>query len=112
MSLADSSLLGSKIARTGDILRNTASSQIDDYQQRFSAVSEFYDLLFKDLIVDKYNKKDAYKTAKEFFGKETANFVAIDGTEYSKLIFKMTIFYAGAYLIEGTIVFFSFSKRK
>jgi hypothetical protein len=55
MLLAESlpSLLGSKIGRMGDILRNTASTQIDDYQQRFCAVSEFYDLLFKDLIVDK-----------------------------------------------------------
>src|SRR5215212_3684013 len=108
----DSSLLGSKIARTGDILRNTASSQIDDYQQRFSAVSEFYDLLFKDLIVDNYNKKDAYETAKKFFGKETANFVAIDGTEYSKLMFDMVIFYAGAYSCEGTIDFSSSNEYK
>jgi hypothetical protein len=52
----------------GDILRNTASTQIDDYQQRFSAVSGFYGLLFKDPIVDKCNNKAAYETAKKFFG--------------------------------------------
>jgi len=105
-----SSLLGSKIGRMGDILRNTASTQIDDYQQRFSAVSGFYDLLFKDLIVDKCNKKAAYETAKKFFGKDTANFVAIDGTEYSKLMFDMIIFYTGAYSCEGTIDFTSSSS--
>ena len=55
----------------GDILRNTASTQIDDYQQRFSTVSGFYDLLFKDLIVDKYNKKAAYETAKKFFDEDS-----------------------------------------
>ena len=58
----------SKIGRMGDILKNTASTQIDDYQQRFSAVSGFYGLLFKDLIVDKCYKKAAYETAKKFFG--------------------------------------------
>jgi hypothetical protein len=69
----------------GDILRNTASTQIDDYQQRFSAVSEFYDLLFKDLIVDKCNKKAAYETAKKFFDKYTASFVAIDDASIKEL---------------------------
>jgi hypothetical protein len=102
-----SSLLGSKIGRMGDILTNTASTQIDYYQQRFSTVSEFYDLLFKDLMADKCNKKTAYETARKFFGKDTANFVAIDGTEYSKLMFDMIIFYAGAYSCEGTIDFTS-----
>src|SRR4051812_11604147 len=92
-----SSLLGSKIGRMGGILRNTASAQIDEYRQRFSAVSEFYEILLKDLIVDECNKENAYKTAKRLFGKETVNFVAIDGTEYSKLMFDMVIFYAGAY---------------
>jgi hypothetical protein len=99
-----------KNRKNGDILRNTASTQIDDYQQRFSAVSEFYDLLFKDLIVDKCNKEAAYQTANRFFGKNTANFVAIDGTEYSKLMFDMIIFYAGAYSCEGTIDFNSSSS--
>jgi len=58
-------------------------------------------------MVDKCNKKTAYETARKFFGKDTANFVAIDGTEYSKLMFDMIIFYAGAYSCEGTIDFTS-----
>ena len=33
------------------------------------------------------------------------NFVAIDGTEYSKPMFDMVIFYAGAYSCEGSITF-------
>jgi hypothetical protein len=40
-----------------------------------------------------------------------ANFVAIDGTEYSKLMFDMIIFYAGAYSCEGTIDFSSCPKE-
>jgi hypothetical protein len=48
--LTGSSALGSKIRRTGDTLRNTATAEIKDYQQRFSNVANFYELLFKDLI--------------------------------------------------------------
>ena len=38
---------------------------------------------------------------------KTPNFVVIDGTEYSKLMFDMIIFYAGAYSCEDTIDFSS-----
>ena len=96
-------MLGSKIVKTGTILRNTALSQINDYQERFSKINDFYDYLFKNLIVDGYDKEKAFKTIKKFFGKDILNFVAIDGTEYSKPLFDMIIFYAGAYSCEGTI---------
>lgn len=79
-----SSLLGSKIAGTGDILRAT-TSQIEDYQQRFSKVSKLYDLLFSDLILERCDADAAHMTAKKLFGKDVAKFVAIDGTEYSKI---------------------------
>jgi hypothetical protein len=90
-----------------DILKETASSQIEEYQQRLSRVVGFYDSLFKDLIVDNCNSEDACNTAKKFFDKDkdTVNFVAIDGTEYSKSLFDMIIFFAGAYSCEGTINF-------
>jgi hypothetical protein len=68
-------------------------------------MAALYDTVFKDLIVDKYNEQQACITAHEFFGKNTANFVAIDGTEYSKPMFDMVIFYAGAYSCEGNITF-------
>jgi hypothetical protein len=41
----------------------------------------------------------------KFFGKDNVNFVTIDGTEYSKPMFDMVIFYAGAYSCEGNITF-------
>ena len=62
--------------------------------------------MFKDLIVDKCANQ-AYKTALKLFDKDTANFVAIDGTEYSKMLFDMIVFYAGAFSYENTISFSS-----
>jgi hypothetical protein len=91
--------------RLGNILRNTAFSQIEDYQHRFSSMAALYDTVFKDLILDKFDTQRAYITAHEFFGKSNVNFVAIDGTEYSKPMFDMVIFYAGAYSCEGNITF-------
>jgi len=107
-----SSLLGSKISRTGDILRKTALDQIDEYQLKFSKVTDFYNYLFKDLIVDKYDFTKASYTAKIFFDKDTLHFVAIDGTEYSKPLFDMVIFFAGAYSCDGSIEFSEQEKDK
>src|SRR5215831_12865393 len=103
--LRPSSTLGSKIRRTGDTLRNTASAEINDYQRRFSKVEKFYDLLFKDLIVEKSDSREASLTARKLFGKDIVSLVAIDGTEYSRPLFDMIIFYAGAYSCEGKIDF-------
>jgi hypothetical protein len=107
-----SSFLGSKISKTGNILRKTAMDQIDDYQLKFSKVTDFYNYLFKDLIVDKYDFTNAYHTSKNFFGKDNLHFVAIDGTEYSKPLFDMVIFYAGAYSCDGFIDFSQQDKLK
>jgi hypothetical protein len=107
--LREPSLLGSKIGRSGDILRESAFSQVDDYQHKFSRVLDLYDSLFKNLVVDKYDTGESCKTARKFFGKDTINFVGIDGTEYSRPLFDMIIFYAGAYSCEGTI---NFSEEK
>jgi hypothetical protein len=103
--MQNKSLLGTKIGRSGEILRKSAFSQIDDYQKKFATVGSFYEPLFKDLMVDSFDPKDAAKTAKELFDKETVNFVAIDGTVYSKHLFDMIIFFAGSYSCEGTMSF-------
>jgi hypothetical protein len=100
-----SSLLGSRISKTGDILRKTALDQIGDYQLKFLKITDFYNYLFKDLIVDKYDFTNAYYTAKNVFDKDILHFVAVDGTEYSKPLFDMVIFYAGAYSCDGSIEF-------
>jgi NurA domain len=106
------SLLGSRISKTGNILRKTALDQIDDYQLKFSKVTDFYNYLFKDLIVDKYDFTNAYYTAKNFFDKDILHFVAVDGSEYSKPLFDLVIFYAGAYSCDGSIEFSEQYKDK
>ena len=106
------SLLGSRISKTGNILRKTALDQIYDYQLKFSKVTDFYNYLFKDLIVDKYDFTNAYYTAKNFFDKDILHFVAVDGTEYSKPLFDLVIFYAGAYSCDGSIEFSEQYKDK
>lgn len=63
-------------------------------------------------MVDKCDANQACKTALKLFGKDTANFVAIDGTEYSKMLFDMIVFYAGAFSCEGTINFSSKDEEK
>lgn len=95
--------LGSRIGRTGEILRNATLSGLTDYEKRFSAASEWYDSLLKNIIVDQYDLTEAYQTAKGFFGKDKVNFVAIDGTEYSVQLFDMVVFYAGAFSCEGSV---------
>jgi hypothetical protein len=103
--LAYKSRLGHNIERLGNILRNSAFSQIEDYQHRFSSMATLYDTVFKDLIIDKFDKQQACRTVHEFFRENNVNFAAIDGTEYSKPMFDMVIFYAGAYSCEGNITF-------
>ena len=97
--------LGKKIGRAGDILRRTTLSRIADYEERFSKVSPWYDSLLKDLMVDSYDIIEACQTARKLFGKDKVNFVAIDGTEYSKQLFDMVVFFAGSYSCEGSIDF-------
>ena len=67
-----SSLLGSRISKTGDILRKTALDQIDDYQLKFSKVTDRYHYLFKDLIVDKYDLRP-FTPLKIFWQRITKN---------------------------------------
>ncbi|MGE5660784.1 MAG: hypothetical protein ACM3X1_00900, partial [Ignavibacteriales bacterium] len=76
--------------------------RINDYEERFSKVSKWYDSLLKDILVDRYDTFEAYRAAKELFYKDKLNFVAIDGTEYSKQMFDMIVFFAGAYSSEGS----------
>jgi hypothetical protein len=99
------SSLGKKIGRAGNILRRTTLARIADYEERFSKISHWYDLLLKDLLIDSYSVTDACETARQLFGKDKVNFVAIDGTEYSKQLFDMVVFFAGSYSCEGSIDF-------
>ena len=57
-------------------------------------MAAFYDTVFKDLIIDKFDTRQAYVTSNKWFEKSSVNFVALDGTEYSKLMFDMVILYS------------------
>src|SRR5512136_322134 len=104
--------LSSTIKNTSDTLRQGATQQIADYEQRFSALKNIYDELLADLIRTGCNKKEAYETGREFFGSTTARFAAVDGTMYSRPMFDMVIFFGGAYASTGTIAFSNDSEPK
>jgi len=75
-------------------------------------MAALYDIVFKDLIIDTFDAQQACRTGHKFFGKNNVNFVAIGGTEYSKPMFDMVVFYAGAYSCEGNITFSQEEKQK
>ncbi|MGQ9718433.1 MAG: winged helix-turn-helix domain-containing protein [Nitrososphaerales archaeon] len=100
-----SSKLGLRIKRTGDLLKNSATDQIIDYNKKFDSVKGFYDGLLKDLIVQKFDIGLARDTTVRFFGSDRVRFVAIDGTEYPKAMYDFVVFFGGAYACEGEISF-------
>jgi hypothetical protein len=99
------SKLGERISKTGNILNNSANLQIEEFQKQVQQNSILYKKLIKNLIIDNFDTSNAFDTSKEFFNKESINFVAIDGTEYATQFFDMVLFFAGAYSCSGVINF-------
>lgn len=99
------SSLSTAVQRTGNMLRESASSQIIEYNRRFDSIKGLYDTFLADLITSDFNQSKALQTALEFFGSEKAEFAAIDGTEYTSALFDMIIFFGGAYAAKGTVAF-------
>ncbi len=99
------SFLSSQLKRAGDILRNSASNQISDYTRRFDSLKGIYEGLLKDLLIKNFNYEEAVKTARDFFRSENITFAAIDGTEYTRPMFDLVIFFGGAYAAKGSIEF-------
>ena len=97
--------LSDTVKRTFNSLRQGATAQVTDYEQRFSALKNLYDDLLANLIVTDFNPKEAWETAMEFFGSDTVRFAGIDGTLYSHPMFDMVIFFGGAYAATGTLTF-------
>lgn len=97
--------LSDTVKRTCDTLRQGATKQISDYEQRFSALKNLYSQLLANLIKQGFSSNEAWKTAKEFFGSEAVRFAGIDGTMYSRPMFDMVIFFGGAYASTGTVTF-------
>jgi hypothetical protein len=97
--------LSDAMKRTCDNLRQGATKQVTDYEQRFSVLKDAYDNLLANLIKQSFNQSEAWETAKEFFGADTVRFAGVDGTMYSKPLFDMVIFFGGAYAATGTVKF-------
>jgi hypothetical protein len=99
------SSLSSQIKRTGGILRKGASDQIVEYNRRFESVKDLYDSFLVDLFVSDFSHKKVYETATSFFGSNKVEFAAVDGTEYTRPLFDMIIFFGGSYAARGVIEF-------
>ena len=106
------SSLSDTVKRASDVLRSGASTQVLDYEQRFSSLKNFYDSLLVDFIRMRFDPKEASETAKRFFGRSTVRFAGIDGTMYSRPLFDLVIFFGGAYASTGTITFSENSTPK
>ena len=99
------SSLSKETKRISDVLKFGASSQVSDYERRFSSLGNLYEGLLSNLIRMKFGHEEAYATAKEFFNDSTVRFAGIDGTMYSRPLFDMVIFFGGAYASTGTVTF-------
>ena len=87
----------------GNVLKKTATSRINEYQKRLGEANRLYEPIFRDLIVGILDRAQAHKTAVDLLGKEPFKFVAIDGTEYSRPLYDIILFFAGAYSSEGSM---------
>ncbi|MGD1836934.1 MAG: hypothetical protein ACPKPY_02605 [Nitrososphaeraceae archaeon] len=91
--------------KTGNILRTTALNQIKEYEEKSLSLDKIYAELFNSLIRTDFNLLNCSQTIEKIFHKKMIEFVAIDGTEYSKQLFDLMCFYAGAYCCVGNIEF-------
>lgn len=99
------STFGLNIKKTGKILKNSASDQILEYQNRLKSVKDLYNDLLYNLLISEFDQKKAYETALAFFHSNKVKFAAIDGTEFVHPLFDMIIFFAGSYAAKGFIEF-------
>jgi hypothetical protein len=97
--------LSKTVKRTCDNLRQGATRQITDYENRFSAYKNIYAELLENLMRTDFHADKAWETASDFFGSEKVNFAAVDGTLYSRPLFDMVIFFGGAYASTGSVTF-------
>jgi hypothetical protein len=98
-----SSSLSSAIERAGTLLQNGAMDQIEGYRARFETLEGMYERVFASLIRSNFDPKFAHETAKKFFGTDEVSFAAVDGTEYSRPLFDLVVFFGGSYAARGTI---------
>ncbi|RLI47312.1 hypothetical protein DRO69_00910 [Candidatus Bathyarchaeota archaeon] len=101
----EASSFSSRVRRMGAILREGAAGQISDYRRKFSSTKRLFEDFLQKLIVQGFSHDQAYETARKFFGSPVVKFAAVDGTEYTKRLFDLVIFFGGAYTAKGEIEF-------
>lgn len=97
--------LSDAVKRTCNALRQSATKQIADYEQRFASLKNLYSELLASFIRTGFSPREAWRTAEEFFGQTSVRFAGVDGTMYSRPMFDMVIFFGGAYAATGTVTF-------
>jgi len=97
--------LSDHIRRLSRILRSSSEEEVKDYKRRFQSVAGLYDRFLKDLLVQGVDFNKAREIAVKLFGADKVRFAAIDGTEYSRDIFDLVLFFGGAYAVLGEIEF-------
>ncbi|UCE43898.1 MAG: hypothetical protein JSV57_06015 [Candidatus Bathyarchaeota archaeon] len=95
--------MSSQLKRTGDVLRKGAADQTAEYNRRFESVKDLYDSLLANLFVSDFSCERAYGTARKLFKSDEVKFAAVDGTEYTRPLFDMVIFFGGSYAARGVI---------
>jgi len=103
--------IGQRIKWMGRILRKGAEKEIKDYQDRFSAASSLYEDVLSRLFVRSHDPGRARETAMDFFNSDKVRFAAIDGTDYSKAIFDLVVFFGGSYAATGSIKFTTYGAE-
>ncbi|MEM3378198.1 MAG: hypothetical protein QW674_04535 [Candidatus Bathyarchaeia archaeon] len=97
--------LSDAVKQTCNALKQSATKQISEYEQRFASLKNLYSELLADLIRAGFSSSEAWRAAEEFFGKTSVRFAGVDGTMYSRPMFDMVIFFGGAYAATGTVTF-------
>ena len=92
------------LRRTGDILREGVSSQVEDYSDRFSVIANLHDQFLCEVIRTHF-PGDLSSIAEEFLGSAEVEFAAVDGTMYTDRMFDLVVFYGGSYASRGFIDF-------
>jgi len=98
------SSLSKELKRGSMLLRTGASTQVSDYERRFSSLEGIH-VLLSDLVRMNLCPEAAYALACDFFGGDCVRFAGVDGTMYSRPLFDMIAFFGGAYASTGTITF-------
>jgi len=99
------SSLAHQIRRLSKILKTNSEEEIKDYSRRFGIVKDFYDKFLKDMIITNIPLDKIEEFAVKFFGSKEVKFAAIDGTEISREVTDLILFFGGAYSVTGTIKF-------